>query len=828
MKAKWYIGVLLFGLTLAGGADAQEGPPWFERDVWVAGDPEPWPQGRCLAGRGSTELWIVGGASESAAAAMASGRPLSSKLRRLGPAGAVTTPLDFERAFGAVLPGEQGLWWAGGLVRGEDGRLRGTDRSLLIHERGPSQLAVTEGPRLPFACVDAVLARSAAAQVWFLGRELGQDDWRLFARLKDTWDERLLPADFEAGSSNLGLVIQHDGFGEKLFLAAKGRLWKGNLEGPSQWRDLTPLPRPLTRVAVGRLGPAHLFLEGPTAGGSRQALMYHVLTDTWVELGDLGPSLAPLAPSCILADGLVIVGDEPGSVAWKLARRTPGLGSFDGVVIVVYLVFVLGLGLLMSGRSRSLDAYFRGDGRIPWWAAGCSIFATMVSSITFMAIPAKAYAQDWLYAPGGLLTLAVTPIVVLFAMPVYRRLGGASAYEYFERRFSRSIRRFASGSFCLFQVFRMGLVLALAALALASVTAIDARSGVFVMGLLAAVYCTTGGIRAVIWTDTLQAVLLVGAALLCLVLAIDGAGAGWLADAAAAGKTRIVSIDFAADSFSRLALWVVIVGGVGQNLAIYTADQSVIQRYLTTTDERAASRAIWTNGWMAIPTVVVFYGLGTAFWAFYRGHPERLDPSMTADRVLPHFVVHELPLGIAGLVIAGMLAAAQSTVSSSMNSGATAVVSDFFGKRAQGVGGARWATMGFAALGTLAGASFVNPDIRSRFDAFLEILGLFLGVLAGLFFLGVLTRRAHAGGALCGAMTALGVVSLHYLGRRGIEPFGLALPAWTRWPVTGYLYATIGISLSFSVGYLASLVIPRASPERDGSVGGDSDMVSPP
>ena len=313
-------------------------------------------------------------------------------------------------------------------------------------------------------------------------------------------------------------------------------------------------------------------------------------------------------------------------------------------IVIAYLLAMVGIGVFFTFRNQSTDDYFRGGGNIPWWAAGCSIFATMLSSITYMAVPAKAFAQDWVYAIGAFLILAVAPIAVNIALPFFRRIDATSAYEYLEKRFNRAVRLLGSGSFSLFHVFRMGVVLALAALALASITPLTPAQCVIVMGVLSIIYCTLGGVEAVIWTDTIQTFILIGGALLCLYFAIAGSDPGSFQAATDAGKFHVVNMEFGSTSFMTMAIWVVIIGGMGQNLASYTADQAVVQRYMTTPDEKLAAKSIWLNGFMAVPASAIFFGMGTAFWMFYRSNPDKLDPTIAADRIMPLFISQELPL----------------------------------------------------------------------------------------------------------------------------------------------------------------------------------------
>ena len=450
-------------------------------------------------------------------------------------------------------------------------------------------------------------------------------------------------------------------------------------------------------------------------------------------------------------------------------------------------------------RTKSTDDFFRGGKHIPWWAAGCSIFATMLSSLTFTGLPSKAYAQDWVYAVGNLMIPVVAFVGVYVALPFYRRIDVTSAYEYLEKRFNRGVRLFGSASFTLFHIFRMAVVMSLTGLALAVATPLTPAQSVLLMGVLSIVYCTMGGIEAVIWTDTIQTVVLLGGAVLALVLLVGGTEGGLDESCESARRGQTATRQFA---MGRDQCASRVVGRrhrrVGsEHLASYTADQAVVQRYMTTADEKLAARSIWTNAVLTIPATFLFFGIGTGLYAFYQSHPERLDPTITTDQVFPLFIAQEMPIGIAGLVVAGVFSAAQSTVSTSMNSMATTIVTDFmrpvgFCATERGyLTAARIITFVVGVLGTILGLFFIDPKITSLFDTFIKVVGLFMGVLGGLFMLGVLTRRANASGAMTGALAGAGVM------------------CWLYWRtnVSGYLYIPIGMATCIVVGYLISFII---------------------
>jgi SSS family transporter len=464
---------------------------------------------------------------------------------------------------------------------------------------------------------------------------------------------------------------------------------------------------------------------------------------------------------------------------------------------------MIGIGFYFNRKNKDTDDYFRGGSQIPWWAAGCSIFATMLSSLTFTGLPSKAFAQDWVYAMGNMMIPVVAILAVYIALPLYRKLDVTSAYEYLENRFSRGVRLFGSASFTLFHIFRMSVVMSLTGLALAVATPLTPAESVVLMGALSILYCTLGGIEAVIWTDTIQTIVLMGGALLAIYFMTAGTDGGFLGAtqmAMDANKFRFLNTHWDMTS-TQIALWVIIFGGIGQNVSSYTADQAVVQRYMTTSSSKLAARSIWTNAIMSVVATVLFFGIGTALFAFYQSNPQKLDPTITTDQIFPLFIAMEMPVGVAGLIVAGIFSAAQSTVSTSMNSTATTLVTDFMRplKICQDEKGylkaAKRTTFFIGTLGTLLGLVFVNPEIKSLFDTFIKIIGLFMGVLGGLFLLGFLTRKANSAGAMTGAI--LGTIFMFYL--------------WKYTSVNGYLYTSCGITVCFVSGYLTSLLTSNDS-----------------
>ena len=633
-------------------------------------------------------------------------------------------------------------------------------------------------------------------------------------------------------------VAQHDGDGPRLYVIG------GRREGPDGveflndvhaldplrpdrgWRARASLPAPVvTAGTAAALGPHHIFtlagdggalfgqadaLRDDHPGFALDAFAYHTITDTWIPAGTLPANqvtthAVPWGDSVLLASGESRPRVRTDAV-WqiRLAAVDSPFAWVNWLVIGAYLGLVTAIGAWFASRNRNTDDFFRGGGRVPGWVAGLSIFATLLSSITFVALPARAFATDWTYALINAGILICAPLVALIIIPVFRRINLTSAYEYLEQRFNLAIRLFASASFVVFQLGRMAVVIYLPALALAAVTPLQVEACILIMGVLSIVYCTLGGLEAVVWTDAVQAiVLLAGAGLsLAIILSqIDGGWTGLTAAAADHDKLRWADFDFTAASAMGAAFWVIVLGGIGSSLIPYSSDQAVVQRYVSTSTTAKAQGAVWLNAGLSAVATLLFFALGTALWMFYRQHPAQLDPTLGSDAVLPLFIARELPAGLAGLVIAAVFAAAQSTISTSMNSGATALVTDFFrrlgwrGSDRAGLLLARGLTLLLGVLGTGGALLLATAGIASAWQTFLTLIGFVMGPLCGLFMLGLFTPRAHARGAMVGAV------------------LGVAVLVWCRQatPISGLLYAPIGIATAWAGGWLASQIIPPGS-----------------
>jgi len=519
------------------------------------------------------------------------------------------------------------------------------------------------------------------------------------------------------------------------------------------------------------------------AGFSRDVLSYQTETKIWSKAGEM-PGAPVTTTATRWGDGVVVPTGEihPGVRSPAVYRGTPparkGFGTMNYAVLFGYLGLVLLNGLWFARRMKNTDDFFKAGGRIPWWAAGLSIFGTQLSAITFIAIPAGIYATNWTRFIGQMTIVAVAPLVVFFFLPFYRRLNLTTAYEYLERRFNRLIRKLGSALFIVLQFNRIAVVLFLPAVALSVATHrlhLARRHG--------------GG-------------------------DLDRRGAG----GDPAGR-RAAGLGVDADALQRRGGCDVRCGfRAGQDALVRLPAESgggdllrAVPRWLRRQhhqcDEAAAARSIWTNAALVIPVSIIFFMIGTFLFLFYQANPGAYDPTLSErNGLFPLYIVNHLPAGVAGLVIAAVFAASMSSLDSSMNSVSAAVTTDFVRtskpdlSQKSALRIARAVVIVVGLLGTAFALWMATSNIRDLWNLFMKVIGLFGGGLAGIFVLGMFTRRASTGGILCGLLASLLVqAALTYLPSLD----GLLHP---------WMFAFTGLASCVVVGYLCSMVLP----DRDG------------
>lgn len=488
----------------------------------------------------------------------------------------------------------------------------------------------------------------------------------------------------------------------------------------------------------------------------------------------------------------------------------------DFVVIVLYLACMLGVGVWFSRRAGSAHEFTSANGMLPSWLVGLSIFGTYVSSISFLANPGKAYASNW----NPFVFSLSLPIAAFFAtryfIPFYRRLGHLSAYQHLETRFGSWARYCAGVCYMLNQIGRMAAIMYLVALAVEPLTGWDVRVIIIGTGLLVTFYTMLGGIEAVIWTDAAQSLILTLGLLIAIVIIAVGMPEGPVQIIDVAVDEAKFSLGSRALEFTTSTVWVVFLYGLFINLTNFGIDQSYIQRYATAESESAAKRSVWIGALLYLPISALLFFVGTALFAFYRSMPDLLPAGVAADQVFPHFIVHEFPVGVTGLLIASILAAAMSSVDSSLNSSATLVFEDWYKRfvcvdptERQSMRVLHLATLAFGVLGT--GAAMAMIGAKSVLDVWWNIAGLSSGAMLGLFLLAMCSPKATRRAAQWATVVAVAVIAWLGFSKTDYWPESLR---WFGNPLHDQMTIVVGASALLGVGLLLSVksfVRPAAS-----------------
>ena len=475
-----------------------------------------------------------------------------------------------------------------------------------------------------------------------------------------------------------------------------------------------------------------------------------------------------------------------------------GFTWIDTAVLVIYLLGVLLAGLYYSKKEMQGKEFFKGDGTIPWYVTCVSIFATLLSPISFLAIPGNSYHGSWIFWWAQLGMLFAIPLTIRYFLPIYSKLEIDTAYHYLQKRFeSGNLRILGALMFIIYQLGRMSIIMYLPSMALAEVTGLDVNMLIVVMGVIAIIYSYSGGLKAVLYTDFIQGtVLIVGIALSLLVM-ISSIHGGWgtIWDTLTTGHKFMLENEvwFSPDIVSSSVFIIFIGGGLG-TFASYVSSQDIVQRFTTTTDMKQLNKMTLGNGAVSIFAATVFFLVGTALFVFYQQNPDLLTTDRR-DLVLAAYITYELPAGLTGILLAALFAAAQSTLSTGINSVATSWVLDIQSVLNPNVAEktqtriAQLISLGIGILSIVVAIIMAGSDIRSAYQWFNSFIGLALGALAGMFVLGAFCRKANAAGALAGFIAATAVVLY-------LKYFVPSVSFWS--------YTLITIVVSLVVGSLVS------------------------
>jgi len=422
----------------------------------------------------------------------------------------------------------------------------------------------------------------------------------------------------------------------------------------------------------------------------------------------------------------------------------------DKAILIAYLLAVILFGAYFRKKSSTATGFMIANGKLPSWAVGLSIVGTFVSSITFLAYPGQAYNFNWDVFVFSLTLPMAALAATLYFIPLYRTRVKISAYEYLEQRFGSWARVYGSISFMLGSLARIGMILFLISLVLHNLTGWSYAAIIVMAGIGVTIYTVIGGIEAVIWTDVIQVIILLGGAVVSIIILIldmpEGPGQLFTI-AAQENKFSLGNWDL---DLIQPTVWVVVLYGVMENLRNFGVDQNYVQRYQTTRSTREAARSVWTAAIAYIPISALFLFIGTALFAYYTIHSSQLPPALNGelvgDKIYPYFIVTAFPAGLRGLLISAIFAAAMSSIDSSLNSVSSLTLLDFYQKyihketdERRDIRMLRIFTVGWGILGTLTGLAMIQ--VKTALETGWQLAGIAGGGVIGLFLLGIGVKR---------------------------------------------------------------------------------------
>ncbi len=470
-----------------------------------------------------------------------------------------------------------------------------------------------------------------------------------------------------------------------------------------------------------------------------------------------------------------------------------GLNKLDLLIITAYLVGITLFGLRFRKKQRTMRDYFLADRSIPWWAIALSIVAAETSTLTIISIPGLAYDSNFTFLQLVLGYVIGSVVISFILLPQYFRGELYTAYQLIERRFGPELRTVTAGLFLITRAAAEGVRVYAVSIVVSIALGTGEVASIAIITLLTLIYTFEGGLAAVIWTDVVQTFIYVGGTLVGLVTILHLVPGGWESTRSLAEAShKFQLLDFSTLISRPYTIWAGIIGGAFLRTASHGTDQLIVQRLLAAKNERQSVLALLSSSIAVLLQFALFLFVGVMLFAFYH------VPSSTfgrADRIYPTFIVSRMPHGIAGLLIAAILAAAMSNLSAALNSLSSSSIMDFYVRFRPAIGDpqrlrlARVATVGWALI--LFGLALLALHRVSRvIEVGLQIASVAYGALLGVFLLGVLTRRANQRGAIVGMLCGLAI----------------ELYLWQWSSVAFTWWVAIGTSLTFLVGYAASFI----------------------
>lgn len=489
-----------------------------------------------------------------------------------------------------------------------------------------------------------------------------------------------------------------------------------------------------------------------------------------------------------------------------------GFTKIDLAILVIYLAAVLFAGLHFAKREMKGKEYFKSDGTVPWWVTSVSIFATLLSPISFLSLAGNSYSGTWIMWFAQLGMLLAIPLTIKFFLPIYSKLDIDTAYHYLELRFeSKGLRVLGAVMFIIYQVGRMSIIMYLPCMVLGNLTGISVNLLIVIMGIIAIIYSYTGGLKSVLWTDFIQgSVLLIGVTcgLFFLIAHLDGGIGAIFHEFTSGGKFLAADQPLFNPNILKDSVFLLIVGAGFNTMGSYVSSQDIVQRFTTTTDTKKLNKMMLSNGCLSIFIATVFYLIGTGLYVFYQVQGNPLPPAAQQDQIFASWIAFELPVGVTGLLLAAIYAAAQSTLSTGLNSVAASWTLDIQARltkkelsmeKQTKIG--QYVSLIVGIFSIVVAIVLANGGVKSAYEWFNGFMGLVLGILIGTFILGAFTKVANTFGATLAFIAASAVM----IGIKYFAPAG-SVSIWS--------YSIISIAVSLVVGIPASLIWRKMKGDR--------------
>lgn len=499
------------------------------------------------------------------------------------------------------------------------------------------------------------------------------------------------------------------------------------------------------------------------------------------------------------------------------------LHFLDYIIIIISLLIAIYVGTYFSKRQKSSGRYFTADKSLPSWAIGMSIMATLISSVTFLAYPGEGFKSNWILLVQGIMVVIVLSFLVWYIVPLYRKIIGISAYEYFEKRFGFLARVYSSLAFILTHFSKMGTVFYLLALAVTSMTGFNIHIIIWILGFIIIIVTVLGGIEGVIWLDTIQGFMLIGGGVACLIILLFSVQGGPSAIINTAIEYNKISFGPYVWDLTKLTFFVMVFNGFFYGIQKYGTDQTIVQRYLTAKSDKGAIKASLMGVYLSLILWTLFMFIGTALFSYYKISGDVLPTGINPDAVFPYFIMTKLPIGVTGLIVAALMAAAISSLDSDLNCLSAVIVTDYYKRLKpnttdyQQLNVARLTVLISGIASLLIASLYVLWGGEGALGIVFGLYAIFSGGIAGMFLLGIFSKRANKQGLyigiiVCILFTTYAVLTSTKIGGSDNVILDLGKLNFTHHE---YMLGVYSHLIVIVVGYIASLFFKTETPHYD-------------